>query len=156
MDQGLVNFVPTVAHPFCHNVSEKFSQPGDQISTQLCMYLLQNEGLHFIFLLPFSFFFMASAMGPDRAVALRRLYHDMFLGPILEEMSTLGGTSKTTTSASTLSPSAKTTMKTTSETTTTTESIREWALAKCVVNGVAYQDLETVGDRQSVTDMRTC
>ena len=95
---------------------------------------------------------MASAMGPDRAVALRRLYHDMFPGPILEEMSTSGSrgaASKTTTSAPTLSPSAKTTMKTTSETTTTTESIREWALAKCVVNGVAYQDLETVGERHS-------
>merc|ERR1712117_738361 len=55
-----------------------------------------------------------------------------------------GAASKTTTMISTLSPSAKTTMKTTSETTTATESIREWALAKCVVNGVSYQDLETI------------
>ena len=96
-----------------------------------------------------SLLFMA-AMGPDRAVALRRLYHDMFLGPILDEMSTSGsrgGTSKTTTTASTSSISPKTTMKTTSATTTMPESNREEAMAKCVVDGVAYQDLETVGDR---------
>ena len=88
-------------------------------------------------------------MGPDRAVALRRLYHDMFLGPILEEMSTSGsrgGTSKTTTTASTLSQSAKTTKESTSTTTTMVESTNEGASAKCVVNGVSYQDLETVGE----------
>ena len=88
-----------------------------------------------------------AAMGPDRAIALRRLYHDMFLGPILEEMSTSGsrgGASKTTTTTST--STAKTTKESKSAATTVTESNKEGALTKCVVNGVAYQDLETVGD----------
>ena len=53
MAPGMVNFVPSVACPFCLNLSEKFSQPVDRFLAQpfALKFVVRQGGTHLKFVM---------------------------------------------------------------------------------------------------------